>query len=194
MERAQNSDSETHVENLNQTSRTDSSRKSLSYIFWDTLYICCVWRLLHFHNIHHNQQLLSLCAKYFQNWWGFSLCWFQATGWDKKWLMGQKVPIHPLLFPVYENINFVPGCSSKISPVLPKFTVRILKTTQAEKISCSKAKNITAEQAQSIFLEDDFNIHLWQTEKQKVVFTLGPTGRNTWHNFLVILSQSLMRN
>ena len=41
--------------------------------------------------------------------------------------MGQKVPIHPLLFPVYENITFVPGCSSKISPV------RILKTTQAEK-------------------------------------------------------------
>ena len=33
MERAQNSDSETHVENLNQTSRTDLSRKSLSYIF-----------------------------------------------------------------------------------------------------------------------------------------------------------------
>ena len=124
--------------------------------------------------------LISLCAKYFQNWWWFSLCWFQATSWDKKWLMGQKVPIHPLLFPVYENINFVPGCSSKISPVLPKFTVRILKTTQAEKISCSKAKNITAEQAQSIFLEDDFNIHLWQTEKQKVVFTLGPTGRNIW--------------
>ena len=33
MKRAQNSDSETHVENLNQTSRTDLSRKSLSYIF-----------------------------------------------------------------------------------------------------------------------------------------------------------------
>ena len=39
MERAQNSDSETHVEKLNRTSRTDLSRKSLSYIFWDTLYI-----------------------------------------------------------------------------------------------------------------------------------------------------------
>ena len=51
MERAQNSDSETHVEKLNWTPRTDLSRKSLSYIFWDTLYICCVWRLLHFHNI-----------------------------------------------------------------------------------------------------------------------------------------------
>merc|ERR1711951_116646 len=33
MKQAQNSDSETHVENLNQTSRTDLSRKSLSYIF-----------------------------------------------------------------------------------------------------------------------------------------------------------------
>ena len=40
MERAQNSDSETHVENLNQTSRTDLSRKSLSYIFFGTP---CMW-------------------------------------------------------------------------------------------------------------------------------------------------------
>ena len=38
MERAQNFDSQTHVERLNQTSRTDLSRKSLSCIFWATLY------------------------------------------------------------------------------------------------------------------------------------------------------------
>ena len=38
MERAQNSDSETHVKKLNQTFRTDLSRKSLSYIFWNTLW------------------------------------------------------------------------------------------------------------------------------------------------------------
>ena len=36
MERAQNSDSKTHVENLNWTSRTHLSRKSLSYIFFGT--------------------------------------------------------------------------------------------------------------------------------------------------------------
>ena len=39
MERAGNSDSETHVKKLNRTSETDRSGKSLCCIFWDILYI-----------------------------------------------------------------------------------------------------------------------------------------------------------